>query len=51
MRTRANLLKAGNILEEAAIDPYAFVRDAWLQRRRNQVYDGHPPRSKDDEDQ
>ncbi len=51
VRTRANLLKAGNILEEAAIDRYAFVRDAWLQRRRNQVYDGHPPRLKEDEDE
>jgi phospholipid-binding lipoprotein MlaA len=51
VRTRANLLKAGAILEEAAIDQYSFVRDAWLQRRRNQVYDGHPPRLKEDEDQ
>lgn len=50
VRTRANLLKAGAIMEEAALDQYSFVRDAWLQRRRSQVYDGHPPRAKDDED-
>ena len=49
VRTRANLLKAGNILDDAALDPYTFVRDAWLQRRRNQVFDGNPPREKDDQ--
>ena len=27
----------------------AFVRDAWWQRRRNNVYDGSPPREKDEE--
>lgn len=41
---RAGLLDAGNVLEEAALDRYAFVRDAYLQRRRSQVYDGNPPR-------
>ncbi|MBM3386819.1 MAG: VacJ family lipoprotein [Betaproteobacteria bacterium] len=41
--TRAGLLKAGDALREAALDPYSFVRDAWLQRREHEVYDGHPP--------
>jgi phospholipid-binding lipoprotein MlaA len=41
--TRADLLAAGELLDEAAIDPYAFVRDAYLQRRRSLVYDGNPP--------
>ena len=52
VRTRANLLQAGNVLEQAALDPYVFLRDAWMQRRRSQVYDGHPPREKyeDEED-
>lgn len=45
---RADLLTVGEILDEAAIDPYAFVRDAYLQRRRNQVYDGNPPAEEDD---
>ena len=45
---RADLLSASKILETAALDPYAFVRDAYLQRRRNLVYDGKPPL--DDED-
>jgi len=44
---RANLLDATRIVEEAAIDPYSFMRDAYLQRRQNLVYDGNPPREKD----
>jgi phospholipid-binding lipoprotein MlaA len=40
---RADLLQAGDILEEAAVDPYSFLRDAYLQRRRTKVYDGNPP--------
>jgi phospholipid-binding lipoprotein MlaA len=48
VRTRANLLKAENILDQAALDKYTFTRDAWLQRRRNQVYDGSPPREKEE---
>lgn len=40
---RANLLNASNLLSEAAIDKYSFTRDAYLQYRRNQVFDGNPP--------
>ncbi len=40
---RADLLTAGKILEEAAVDPYSFVRDAYLQRRRSLIFDGNPP--------
>jgi phospholipid-binding lipoprotein MlaA len=40
---RAELLEAGRLLEAAALDPYDFLRDAYLQRRRNLVYDGNPP--------
>jgi phospholipid-binding lipoprotein MlaA len=42
---RANLLDASRILEEAALDKYVFERDAYLQRRRNLIYDGTPPRT------
>ena len=49
VRTRAGLLKAGKILDEAALDPYSFLRDAYMQRRQNQVYDGKPPKEPDDE--
>lgn len=47
---RAKLLDATSLLEQAALDRYAFVRDAWLQRRRNLVYDGNPPRERDESD-
>jgi phospholipid-binding lipoprotein MlaA len=47
---RAELLDASSVLEQAALDRYAFVRDAWLQRRRSLIYDGDPPREKEDFD-
>ena len=40
---RAGLLDAGNLLEEASLDKYSFTRDAFLQYRRSQIYDGNPP--------
>lgn len=40
---RAALLKASTMLEEAALDPYSFTRDAFLQRRRSVIFDGNPP--------
>jgi phospholipid-binding lipoprotein MlaA len=47
--TRASLLGASNVLGEAALDPYVFVRDGYLQRRLKQVYDGKVPQEKLDE--
>ena len=44
--TRAQLLDASRLLEEAALDRYVFQRDAYLQRRRSLIYDGRPPREK-----
>ena len=41
--TRAGLLKATDAIRQASLDPYSFVRDAWLQKRENDVYDGNPP--------
>ncbi len=46
---RADLLDTSKILDAAALDPYEFLRDAYLQRRRNLVYDGSPPPDKDDD--
>jgi phospholipid-binding lipoprotein MlaA len=46
VNTRAELLDASRLLEEAALDKYVFQRDAYLQRRRSLVYDGSPPREK-----
>ncbi|MFM2112184.1 MAG: putative phospholipid-binding lipoprotein MlaA precursor, partial [Pseudomonadota bacterium] len=45
--TRAQLLKAESLLEEAALDRYSFIRDSYLQMRKNQVHDGNPPPEKD----
>jgi phospholipid-binding lipoprotein MlaA len=46
---RADLLDAGQLLEDAAFDKYSFMRDGYLQRRRNQVYDGNPPPVKEED--
>lgn len=48
---RAILLNKEEVLDTAALDRYAFIRDGYLQRRRSLVYDGDPPREKfEDED-
>jgi phospholipid-binding lipoprotein MlaA len=48
VNTRAELLEASNLLEQAALDRYTFQRDAYLQRRRSLIYDGSPPRERDE---
>lgn len=48
--TRAALFPAERIIDGAALDKYQFIRDGFLQRRRNLVYDGNPPRPKDDDE-
>ena len=51
IRKRTNLLENENLLDTAQIDRYSFLRDSYLQYRRNLVYDGNPPRPKyEDED-
>jgi phospholipid-binding lipoprotein MlaA len=47
--TRASYLPGSDLLDEAALDPYAFMRDAYLQRRQNQIYDGNPPKENFDD--
>lgn len=49
VNTRAGLLDVTNLLGDVALDPYSFVRDAYLQRRQNLIYNGEPP-DEDDED-
>jgi phospholipid-binding lipoprotein MlaA len=39
---RSQLIDAESFLE-TAYDPYAFMRDAWRQRRLYKLYDGNPP--------
>lgn len=43
VNTRADLLPATDALEKMGVDEYAFIRDAAIRRRQNQVYDGNPP--------
>jgi phospholipid-binding lipoprotein MlaA len=40
---RAQYLRAGDVVEGAALDKYSFTRDSYFQRQRNRVYDGNPP--------
>ena len=44
---RSQLLEVGDLLNAAALDPYAFRRDAYLQKRLNDVYDGNPPQNEE----
>lgn len=43
---RYKLLAASRVAEQAALDKYSFMRDAYLQHRKNLVYDGNPPLKK-----
>ena len=40
---RANLLSAGSLVDSVALDRYTFIRDAYLSRRRDSLFDGAPP--------
>jgi len=44
---RATLLPMEKLIEGAALDRYSFIRNAYLQRRQNLVYDGNPPEPKE----
>ncbi len=44
---RSGLLKTVDVVKAASLDPYSFVRDGFLQKRRNDIYDGNPPSSFD----
>jgi phospholipid-binding lipoprotein MlaA len=46
---RANLLRLGNVIEEAALDKYSFTRDAYLQRRNAEIF-GNPQKDSDGEE-
>jgi phospholipid-binding lipoprotein MlaA len=48
--TRASLFPVERLLD-GALDRYQFIRDAYLQRRRSLVFDGNPPRIKDDDEE
>jgi len=43
---RAQASSALKVVDEAALDRYIFIRDAYLQHREYLIYDGHPPQRK-----
>ena len=43
VNARANLLEATSIRDQAALDPYTFVREAYRQQREFLIHDGNPP--------
>jgi phospholipid-binding lipoprotein MlaA len=45
---RADLLEAGDVLDEAAVDRYAFQREFYLQKRDSQIKDGPDHMDEDD---
>jgi phospholipid-binding lipoprotein MlaA len=45
---RSNLLRVGEVLNDAALDKYSFTRDAYLQRRRAEIRGDKKPATGDD---
>jgi phospholipid-binding lipoprotein MlaA len=50
VNTRASLLGAETTLEDASLDSYVFMRTFYMQHRRSEIYDGHPPVQKREDD-
>jgi phospholipid-binding lipoprotein MlaA len=46
--TRSDLMQSEKILNEASIDRYDFVKNAYNQRREYLIYDGNPPEDGND---
>ena len=40
---RADLLSASKIMDEASVDRYEFIRNAYFQQRNYVIHDGNPP--------
>jgi phospholipid-binding lipoprotein MlaA len=51
INTRAGILEQEKVLDEAVIDRYSFIRDAYLMRRNSLVFDGNPPKQKFNDDE
>jgi phospholipid-binding lipoprotein MlaA len=47
--TRKGLLGVESNLDAIALDRYSFIRDAYLQRRLFEIYDGNPPDTEDED--
>jgi phospholipid-binding lipoprotein MlaA len=50
VNVRAELLATTKLLDDVSLDKYSFVRDGYLSRRLDQVYDGSPPLEKFEDD-
>lgn len=50
VNARASYLSATNLVDDVALDKYSFVRDAYLQRRQNLIYEGDPPEDEERDD-
>ncbi len=50
VQLRSELLETTQLVDQAALDKYSFIRDAWLARRLDQIYDGAPPLENFDDD-
>jgi phospholipid-binding lipoprotein MlaA len=46
VQLRSELLDTTRLLDTVSLDKYSFVRDAFLARRLDQIYDGAPPLAK-----
>jgi len=49
LRSRAS--NSIRFVNETAMDPYVFTREAWVQHRTYLIYDGHPPLDDDFSDE
>ncbi len=47
--TRSDIMSTEKIVNEASIDRYDFLKNAYLQRRQFLVYDGNPPEEDEDD--
>jgi phospholipid-binding lipoprotein MlaA len=48
---RADLLSSTKIADEASVDRYEFIRNAYFQQRNYLIHDGNPPMEADDLEQ
>lgn len=46
--TRSDLMQSEKIVNEASVDRYDFVKNAYVQRREYLIYDGNPPEESND---
>jgi phospholipid-binding lipoprotein MlaA len=47
--TRSDILSSEKVLDEAAVDRYDFIKNAYMQQREYLIYDGEPPENDIDE--